>query len=404
MIVRLRLLLGWLVNVFRSREDLILENLALRQQLLASALPATSASAHIDAQAVLGCATTALVGLAEAARRGHATHLGRVASSCLSSVLEMAFKSSPGRWPKASKQGNSSPNLPHGGRESDVGCTADSGELLKLGFVVSEPTVSRWLRRAPKRPDLAKSWLTFLRNHREAIAAMDFFTVPTITFGVLYCFFVISHGRRKVLRCSVTRNPNAFWIAQEMRETWPYDSPDKFQLFDRDSKFGGDVITAAREVGIRPVRTGFHSPWQNGIAERWVGSCRRDLLDHVIVLSERHLKRLIAEYVRYHHEDRTHLGLKKDTPIGRPIDSRLSSENGDSILSATWRLASPLRTRGVDEDSSIPHISVYNGLPATRQDRYHFRECVWLRANLVFGAPVNATQALSTSTRGFDES
>jgi transposase InsO family protein len=193
------------------------------------------------------------------------------------------------------------------------------GELLKLGFKVSEPTVSRWLQRAPRHHDALTRWLTFLRNHREAIAAMDFFTVPTLTFGVLYCFFVIGHSRRKILRCNVTRNPNAPWIVQQLREAWPYAQAQKFLLFDRDAKFGNDVITAIKNLGTQPVRTAFRSPWQNGVAERWVGSCRRDLLDHVIVLNERHLKRLMHEYIRYYHEDRTHLGLAKDTPTGRPI-------------------------------------------------------------------------------------
>src|ERR1700730_1962971 len=199
------------------------------------------------------------------------------------------------------------------------------GELLKLGFNVSETTVSRWLRRVPRNPDLAKRWLTFLRNHREAIAAMDFFTIPTLTFGVLYCFFVIGHDRRKILRCNVTRNPNALWIVQQMREAWPYAPAHRFLLFDRESKFGNDVISSAKDMGSQPVRTAFRSPWQNGVAERWVGSCRRDLLDHVIVLNERHLKRLLAEYVRYYHEDRTHLGLAKDTPAGRPSAIRHSA-------------------------------------------------------------------------------
>jgi transposase InsO family protein len=194
------------------------------------------------------------------------------------------------------------------------------GELLKLGFDLSEMTVSRWLRRAPKTPDLAKRWLTFLRNHSKANAAMDFFTVPTLTFGVLYCFFVIGHERRKILRCAVTRNPHALWIVQQMREAWPYAAAHKFLLCDRDSKFGRDVISSAKDMGSEPVRTAFRSPWQNGVAERWVGSCRRDLLDHVIVLNQRHLKRLMAEYVRYYHEDRTHLGLAKDTPAGRPVE------------------------------------------------------------------------------------
>jgi len=122
------------------------------------------------------------------------------------------------------------------------------GELLKLGFQLSETTVSRWLRRIPRTPDPAKRWLTFLRNHREAIAAMDFFTVPTLTFGILYCFFVIGHDRRKILRFNVTRNPSAPWIVQQMREAWPYMPAHRFLLFDRDSKFGTDVISAAKDV------------------------------------------------------------------------------------------------------------------------------------------------------------
>jgi putative transposase len=149
---------------------------------------------------------------------------------------------------------------------------------------------------------------------------MDFFTVPTLTFGVLYCFLVIGHDRRKILRFNVTRNPTALWVVQQMREAWPYAHAHRFLLFDRDSKFGNDVVSAAKDMGSQPVRTAFRSPWQNGIAERWVGSCRRDLLDHVVVLNERHLKRLMGEYVRYYQEDRTHLGLAKDTPVGRPVE------------------------------------------------------------------------------------
>lgn len=205
------------------------------------------------------------------------------------------------------------------------------GELLKLGFEISEPAVSRWLQRAPRSPEVSKRWLTFLRNHREAIAAMDFFTVPTITFGVLYCFFIVSHDRRRILRCNVTRNPGALWIVQQIREAWPYASIPKFLIFDHDSKFSRDVVSTIRELASDPLRTAYRSPWQNGVAERWVGSCRRDLLDHVIALNERHLKRLLAEYIRYYHEDRTHLGLAKDTPAGRSSEPRPT--NGGSIRS-----------------------------------------------------------------------
>jgi hypothetical protein len=191
------------------------------------------------------------------------------------------------------------------------------GELLMLGFDISERTISRWMKRAPRDPEPAKRWLAFLRNHREAIAAMDFFTVPTITFGVLYCFFVIRHDRRRILHFNVTKHPTSLWVVQQLREAFPFGSAPRFLILDRDAKYGLEVPATVRSLGISPVRTSFESPWQNGVAERWVESCRRDLLDHVIALDERHLKRLLSEYVRYHHEDRTHLGLGKETPNGR---------------------------------------------------------------------------------------
>jgi putative transposase len=188
------------------------------------------------------------------------------------------------------------------------------GELLMLGFDVSERTISRWMKRAPRNPEPAKRWLTFLRNHHEAIAAMDFFTVPTITFGALYCFFIISHDRRRILHFNVTRHPTSMWVVQQLREAFPYRSSPRFLIYDRDSKYGLEVACAVRSMAIQSVRTSFESPWQNGVAERWVESCRRDLLDHIIPLNECHLKRLLADYVGYYHDDRTHLGLGKGTP------------------------------------------------------------------------------------------
>jgi putative transposase len=159
------------------------------------------------------------------------------------------------------------------------------------------------------------------RIHRElkllGFAAMDFFTVPTMTFGVLYCFFVIVHGRRQVLHCKVTRHPTSAWVIQQLREAFPYECRSRYLIFDRGGSFNEEVAETIKSFGMEPKRTSFQSPWQNGIAERFVGSCRRDLLDHVIVLDERHLKRLMTEYVRYYHDDRTHLGLGKQTPTGR---------------------------------------------------------------------------------------
>jgi len=188
-----------------------------------------------------------------------------------------------------------------------------------LGFDISERTVLRWMRKAPRNPECAKRWSAFLSNHREAIAAMDFFTVQTLTFGVLYCFFVIAHDRRRILHFNATRHLTSAWVIQQLHETFPYDSAPRYLVFDRGGNFNKEVVDTIRSFGIKPKRTNFRSPWQNGIAERWVGNCRRDLLDHVIVLNEWHLKRLMNEYVRYYHEDRTHLGLSKQTPAGREV-------------------------------------------------------------------------------------
>ena len=135
---------------------------------------------------------------------------------------------------------------------------------------------------------------------------------------MLYCFFVIAHDRRRILHFKVTKHPTSFWVSQQLREAFAYEHASQYVLFDHDAKFGSEVIAGIDAIGVTALRTSFRSPWQNGVAERWVGSCRRDLLDHVIALNERHLTRLLSEYVHYHHEDRTHLGLDKDTPNPRP--------------------------------------------------------------------------------------
>jgi putative transposase len=171
------------------------------------------------------------------------------------------------------------------------------GELLMLGLDVSERSISRWMKHAPRDPELARRWLAFVRNHRDAIAAMDFFTVPTITFKLLYCFFIISHDRRQILHWNVTRYPASTWIAQQLREAFSYESAPRFLLFDHDQKYGLEVLAALRSLQINGVQTSIQSPWQNGVAERWVGSCRRDLLDHIIAVNERHLNKLLSDYV-----------------------------------------------------------------------------------------------------------
>ena len=141
-------------------------------------------------------------------------------------------------------------------------------ELQKIGLVISERTVARYLRRITRRGNAAKSWLAFLHNHREVIAAFDFFTVPTVTFQLIYCFFVIEHGRRKILHFHVTRHPTAEWVIQQLREALPEAAPYRYVIFDRDSKFDADVITFLRATGLEEKRTRVQAPWQNGIAER----------------------------------------------------------------------------------------------------------------------------------------
>jgi putative transposase len=207
----------------------------------------------------------------------------------------------------------------------DWGAPKIHGELQKLGFVVSERSVGRYLRRIGRRGDPNKRWLSFLQNHREVIVAFDFFTVPTLTFQLLYCFFVIEHGRRKILHFNVTRHPSSDWVVQQLRETFPEAGPYRHVILDRDSKFDADVIVFLKATGLQPKRTSVQAPWQNGLAERWVGSCRREILDHVIALNEQHLRRLIRDYVNYHQEDRIHDSLEKDTPNRRPVEPKPSA-------------------------------------------------------------------------------
>jgi putative transposase len=196
------------------------------------------------------------------------------------------------------------------------------GELLKLGFDVSECTVSRYLFRAGRNGDASKLWLIFLKNHREVIPAMDFFTVPAETFRVLYCFFVIGHSRRRVLHFNATEYPTSGWIAQQLREAFPEDTAPRYLILDRDSKYEGESTEVLRSLRSELVRTSYQSPWQNGVAERWVGSCRRQMLDHMIVFNESHLRRMVREYTHYYDEDRIHDSLDKDTPDRRPIERR----------------------------------------------------------------------------------
>jgi transposase InsO family protein len=171
---------------------------------------------------------------------------------------------------------------------SDWGAPKIHSELQKLGFVLSERTVARYLRRIQRRGDPSKKRLAFLHNHREAIVALDFFTVPSATFRVLYCFFIIEHGRRRILHFNVTQHPSTDWVVQQLRETFVEAGPYRYVILDRDSIFNVDVIAFLKATGLKPKPTSIGAPWQNGTAERWIGSCRREILDHISSRSMNH--------------------------------------------------------------------------------------------------------------------
>ncbi len=197
------------------------------------------------------------------------------------------------------------------------------GELLKLSIVVSERTVSGLLRRHRRKPP-SQTWRTFIKNHMPDMVGVDFLLVPTIRFRLLYVFVILSHARRQVVHFNVTANPTAEWTAQQIVEAFPLNTAPKYLLRDRDSIYGEWFRKRVQSMGINEVVTAYHSPWQNPYVERLHGSVRRDCLDHIIVVGENHLRRILHSYFAYYHEDRTHLGLGKETPFERPVSNRTS--------------------------------------------------------------------------------
>jgi transposase InsO family protein len=171
-----------------------------------------------------------------------------------------------------------------------------------------------------QRKQFLRAWKTFVRNHLPGTIAIDFLTVPTVTFNVLYVFFVLSLDRRRVLHVNVTSHPYAEWAAQQIVEAIGADFVPAYLIRDRDGIYGAAFDARVKHLGIKQVKIAPHSPWQNGYAERWVGTLRRELLDHVIVLGERHLLRLVRQHAAYYNEDRPHMSLDGDAPVTRPIE------------------------------------------------------------------------------------
>jgi len=191
------------------------------------------------------------------------------------------------------------------------------GELLMLGFEVAQSSVAKYMvkRRGPP----SQGWRTFLRNHAPDIAAMDLFVVPTIGFGLLYAFVIVRLDRRDLVWINVTANPTAEWIARQITEAFPWNEAPRYLLRDRDRVYGTVVTRRLRAMGIRDRPIAPASPWQNGFAERLIGSIRRECVDHIIVLGEGHLRRVLTKYAAYYNEWRTHRSLNNDAPIHRAV-------------------------------------------------------------------------------------
>jgi putative transposase len=191
------------------------------------------------------------------------------------------------------------------------------GELRKLGIEVAKSTVEKYRPRSKKL--LSPTWKAFLKNHVQDLVALDFFVVPTVTFRVLFVLVILAHERRRIIHFSITEHPTAQWTAQQVVEAFPWDEAPRYLLRDRDPIYGTYFRQRVRHMGIHEVVTAPRSPWQNPYIERVIGSIRRECLDHVIVLHERHLQRLLTGYCAYYHPWRTHLSLAMDCPQSRPI-------------------------------------------------------------------------------------
>jgi transposase InsO family protein len=203
------------------------------------------------------------------------------------------------------------------------------GELLKLGFNVAQSSVAKYMLR--RRGPPSQGWRTFLRNHTPDVAAMDLFVVPTIGFDLLYAFVIVRLDRRDLVWINVTVNPSAEWIARQLTEAFPWDEAPRYMIRDRDRIYGSIVTRRPCAMGIRDKPTAPVSPWQNGYAERLIGSIRRECLDHVIVFGQAHLRRLLRACARYYNDIRTHRSLDKDAPVSRPVQ-RIGSIKSRALL------------------------------------------------------------------------
>ena len=202
--------------------------------------------------------------------------------------------------------------------QSHLGSPRIRAELAKLGLQVSAATVRKYRPKGERGPT-SQSWRAFLRNHASQLIAVDFFTVPTVTFRVLFVFVVLAHERRRVMHFAVTEAPSASWAGQQIVNAFPFETPPKYLLRDRDGLYGAEFTKRVTALGIEEKSIAPRAPWQNPYAERLIGTIRRDCLDHVIVIGERHLQRVLENFFEYYHHSRPHRSLTQDSPVPRLV-------------------------------------------------------------------------------------
>jgi putative transposase len=317
MLISLKTLLATLSSIFRSCAALQLENLALRHQIGVLQRSARKRPKLTPADRLLWVALSRI------------WRDWRSALAIVQPATVIAWHRAGFRLFWAWKVRRGQPRRPVISREvrdlirrmcrenPSWGAPRVHGELLKLGIDIGETSVSKYMVRGRKPP--SQTWRTFLENHAQQLVSIDFFTVPTIRFQVLYVFLVLAHDRRRILHFNVTAHPTAEWTGQQLREAFPFDQLPRYLLRDRDAIFGDAFRGQVRDLGIQEVLCTPRSPWQRAYVERVIGSIRRECLDHVIVFDESSLRRVLRSYLDYYHRARTHLSLGKDSPESRPI-------------------------------------------------------------------------------------
>jgi transposase InsO family protein len=320
----LRLVLGTVRAAFRGRRELLLENLLLRQQLAVALRPRRRPRLRRRDKLFW----VLVYQLATAWRR----HLVLVSPDTVVRWHRRGWRLF-WRWKSRTRLGR--PHLPAEIRELIATMSRENvlwgterirGELLKLGVIVSNRSIRRYRWRGPGRPP-TQAWRTFLANHAHAIWAADLFTVPTLTFRTLYVLFFIGHGRRELLHVHVTAHPTAAWIWRQVVNATPWGRTPEYLLRDRDRVYGGDFGAKLKGLGIEQVLTPVRAPRANAVAERMVGTFRRECLDHAIVVNEQHLYALLAEFVAHYNRQRPHrtLVLEPPLPLGRAPTGRIRS-------------------------------------------------------------------------------